>query len=471
MKPILHRAILLLPALGYSNTLAGEPASVALTPLDEVTWHITFSVTVPTTRLKLIRTPDDSRRHRWNLNDDEFVLVHDSGSDWIRRRDDALFSEVTAVVPATYVPLPKEYAPFSPYQDGGLLIFTGRYHACSGQCSDDAPDTMGPWKMRLTPPTGASLIVNGTVYDGLATWLDTGAGTKVYVGPAQPAETDDFVALVDSALPQRIRTRLNTLLPALMAYYAERLEPPRQKPMLFASYDPDYPDGSGHQGGTLPGQVFVHFYGTGWSDRDPPGDTNDPHYTEETIAFFFAHEAAHLFQGQDRVRPENDIAWIHEGGADALALLALMDLAPVAQEYLKSRKRNAFDDCASGLGSQTLDEAAAAGDYQYHYSCGMLMNLAIDAALRRASNGQRGLFDFWSTFLDRVKVQADWTQENFLNVLRADDEHQTAAFLQSLTDERQARPREALRRGLASAGVDEDWLGPHADKQISPHAH
>ena len=462
MKSILHRAILLLATLGCSNTLASESASVALAPLDEDTWRVTFSVTDPTTRLKLIRTPDESRLHRWSFRNEEFVLVHDNGDDWIRRRDGVAFSKVTAIVPATYVPLPKEYAPFSPYQDGGLLIFTGRYHACSGQCSEDSPDAMGPRKMRLTPPTGASVIVNGTVYEGQATWLDTGAGTKVYVGPAQPTETDDFVAVVDSALPQRIRTRLDTLLPVLMTYYAERLEPPHQKPMLFASYEPGYPDGWGHQGGTLPGQVFMHFYGPVWSDRESPGDTNDPNHAEETIAFFFAHEAAHLFQGQDRVRPENAIAWIHEGGADAQALLALAELESASPEYLESRKRDAFDECASGLGSQTLDEAAAAGDYQYHYSCGMLMNLAIDAALRRASNGQRGLFDFWSTFLDRVNVQADWTQENFLNVLRDDDEHQTAAFLQSLTDERQAKPREVLRRGLVSAGMREDWLRPHA---------
>lgn len=96
MKSILHRAILLLPSLGCSNTLAGEPANVALAPLDEVTWHITFSVTVPTTRLKLIRTPDESRLHRWSFSNNEFVLVHDSGDDWIRRRNGAAFSEVAA---------------------------------------------------------------------------------------------------------------------------------------------------------------------------------------------------------------------------------------------------------------------------------------------------------------------------------------------------------------------------------------
>ncbi len=457
MKSILHHAILLLPALGFPAAFAGEPASVALTPVDGNTWQATFSVTSPTTRLKLIRTPDDSRIHRWSLSDDAFVLVHDGDDDWIRRRDDAPFSEVTAEVPATYVPLPKEYAPFSPYEDGGLLIFTGRYHACSGQCPDNSPGAMGPWTMTLTPPNGAGVVVHGAVYSERTSWEDTGAGTKVYVGPAQPVATDDFVAVVDRGLPQHIRSRLDTLLPALMAYYAERLEPPRRKPMLFASYDPDYPDGSGHQGGTLPGQVFMHFYGAGWSDRETAGDTNDPRYSEDTIAFFFAHEAAHLFQGQDRIRPENDSAWIHEGGADALAFLALAELESTSPEYLESRKRGAFDECASGLESRTLDEAAAAGEYRYHYSCGMLMQLAIDAALRQTGDGKRGLFEFWRAFLHRVKAQADWTPENFLNLLRAEDGRQTAAFLQSLTNEPQAKPREFLRQGLAASGLDGKW--------------
>lgn len=443
--------------LGCPVAIGSEPVEVTLTPIDDDIWHITFETSRSTAELRLVRTPDDSRLRRWEFPDDEFLLVHNNGDDRIRRRDGGSFSRVAVVVPATYIPLPKEYAPFSPFEDGGLLVFTGRYHACYGDCPDDSPSAGGPWKMNLALPPGSRAIVNGVIHERTTTWMDVGDGTKIYVGPAEPLETHDFISIVDETLPEHIGERLSTLLPALMDFYARRLVPPARKPMLFASYDPGYGSGYGQQGGTLPDQVFMHFYGPGWADNQTGNQLESATTSAGMTAFFFAHEAAHLFQARDRTRPRDKIAWVHEGGAEAFALLALTKLQSVSHDYAEYRKSDAFDKCVSGLNLHPLNEAAAAGNYQDYYACGLLMNLAVDSSVRQSSNGQRDLFDFWRSFLATVEVQSDWTQEKFLSALRNEGAERTSMFLRSLADDQQSNPQEFLRKGLHEAGLSGSW--------------
>lgn len=449
MKSVIAPAVMLLLQCACAAANVSEPVSVTLAPAGDRIWHVTFETSGPTNQIKLARTPDDSRLHRWKILEEKYSLEHDGDADWIRRRDGSSFSRVTIAVPATYIPLPKEYAPFSPFQDGGLLMFSGRYHACSGECPDESPGTEGPWNVTLALPTGSRAIVDGVVHDEPVTWVDVDDGTKIYVGPGEPIETGDFVAVIDRSLPKHIGDYLVTLLPTLMDFYGQRLVAPVRRPMLFASYDPGYESGSGHQGGTLPDQVFMHFYGPGW---DRFQKDNQP-----MIAFFFAHEAAHLFQARDSIRPRDEIAWIHEGGADAFAFLALTRLQSISKDYAESRKTDAFDKCVSGLSMQPLNEAAAAGHYQDHYACGLLMHLAVDGAVRTASNGQRDLFDFWRSFLATVETQSDWTQEKFLSALRNEGAEDTAEFLFLLANVHQRSAETFLRQGLADAGLLGNW--------------
>ncbi|MEO0998883.1 MAG: hypothetical protein AAFX58_15330, partial [Pseudomonadota bacterium] len=425
-------------------------AAVSLRPAGDY-WRVTFQTDMPATQLAFARTVDRSRQRRWSFADEDYVLVHERGSDLVRRRDGAPFSSVRIDVPASYTPLPKEYAAFSPFANGGVLAYTGRYHVCPEECgAEGMPSSPARWKFTLEVPESTSTIVLGSVRQGPATWIDAAPGTKVYVGPDSPRQTEDFIAVVDEALPPRIANLLGGLLPGLMAFYAERLEPPARKPMLFASYDPDYGRGYGRQGGTLPGQVFMHFYGPGWAGEDGAAGATT---SAAGIALFFAHEAAHLFQTRPGVRPDDAVAWLHEGGADAFALIALRAMAVVPAEFAAQTLSIAFDDCVAGLGQRPLNAAASAGAYRDHYACGLLMNMAADAAVRRASGGKHDLFDIWRAFLATAESTSRWHQDDFLGVLRSHAGEDTAAFLESLTAESHADPAEHLKTGLQRAGL------------------
>jgi hypothetical protein len=425
----------------------GATPAIELRPGAPGEWQAAYTLAAPARVLRFTRNPGDSRRPRWRAPA-EFEIAHEDGVDRLRRRDGGAFEAVTLAIPARYVMLPKEYAPFSPFTDGGLLVHTGQFHACAGDA--ECPGEVR-WPVTVVPPAGARAIAHGVAAER-ASFADAGDGTNVYVGAGTPLASPDFIAVVDAGLPVTVRAALDRLLPPLMREFGARLAPPPEKPMLFASLDPHAPaDGGLHvQGGVLPGQVFMHLASGDWS-RD----------TEQKVVgflpWFFAHEAAHLFQfaGEKGGGDYTQQAWIHEGGADAFAALSVARFGGT-REYVDLRVGKAVGLCATGLrglGGRPLNASAEAGAFDNYYQCGLLMHLALDAEVRRASRGKRDLFDVWADFLGRVRAGAPWNQDEFLAAARRAGASGSADFCLALATQVREEPEPYLRAQLARAGV------------------
>lgn len=411
---------------------------VELSPAADGHWNVKYRLARPSASILLARTPDDSRIRRWHTISTQFEIVQIDKKDVVRRKDGATFSVVDIVVPATYVSLPKDYAPFAPFTDGGLLIHSGRFQWCPTTAIDADDNCDGPWLMQIAPPAGAHVILNGERHGGSTKWTDTNDGTYVYVGTANALESPHVVAIVDPALPSRIAQLMSDLLPHLMDHYDRELPPLRNRPMLFVSYDPSFSDGHGNQGGTLPDQIFMHFYGSGWADSASNG------FTAEDTAWFFAHEVAHLFQ--HGVSGELDASWIHEGAAEAFAYLILASSESVSKEYLTERSQQAEEGCRKALERGTLATAAARGQFSDYYECGLVMYLAIDSTLRKKSSGQEGLFSFWRRLIADADGHEALRNEVFLDYLQQFIGTSATDKLRSLIIEQQHDPGAVLQR-------------------------
>ncbi len=424
--------ITFLPACGFlpSRDL------ISLSPYDSGQWKVVYRLSQPTTGLTLVRTPDDSRSRRWNITSSGFEIARSTTHDIVTRTDGEKFSSVEILVPATYVPLPKDYAPFSPFSDGGLLIHSGRFQACPTSVSQAIDDCDGPWSMKITAPKNSSILLNGRTYSHSAQWSDSDDGTNLYVGPASPHLSSHFVGIVDPGLPSEIADLLSMVLPELMDLFAQRLSPLRQRPMLFVSYDSNYDKGHGRQGGTLPDQIFMHFYGPGLENMT--SNDNSP----EEIAWFFAHESAHLFQRG--VTGTRESSWIHEGAGEAFAYLMLAKLAMVSPEYLAVRKQRALEGCRNALDNAPLHHAAARGSFEDYYQCGLIMFLAIDTAIRDKSNDERDLFDFWKTLASDSRNNRPWDAREFLEEVELSSNPLLANKLRSLVFDKQDDPAATL---------------------------
>jgi hypothetical protein len=276
------------------------------------------------------------------------------------------------------------------------------------------------------------------------------------VGKAQPLASSHFVAVIDPGLPPQVKAALYRLLPPMLDFFAARLGPLPFKPMLFASLDPKPPKDSGFssQGGSLPGQIFIHLYGEKWA-------ANAADKLEDVLPWFFAHEAGHLFQSTGSGADAYPIhqSWIHEGGADAFAALSIVKLGGVShsyvqQRYVQQRIESARAECAVGLqalAGKPLDASAQAGAFRNYYTCGLVMQLAIDADVKRTSHGARDLFDVWALFLARVRAGAPCNQDTFLSAASELGAAEAARFAHTLASVPQDDPLQFLRSAPTEA--------------------
>lgn len=404
-------SLLLILALlgGCAHGQVGTPANSTLSPnidikpLQRGNWIVTYSLANPANQLTFHRSPDKSRSGRW-VAPAGFEIINTAQGEVLRRVDQRSFDRVRLQVPAVYRDLPKDYAPFAIFGGGGTLFHTGRFFVCANVCSGDPK-----WRMRLQAGPSRRIIINGAVLQNSASWIDGDSGRYVYLGNQEPVSTPHFVTVIDQQLPLKVRQQLLEQLPRFMDDLAGRLGPLNERPMLFASYDPQHKPGWGRQGGTLPGQVFTHFYGGRWA-----GEMEKPNFAND-LAWHLAHEAAHLHQ-RDAFRGKKEDAWIHEGAAEAMAAIVLRGQSPSAAEFAARKIRQAKVDCATSLRGRTIRSTLAAGEFSVSYSCGLILNLAIDKATQSASR-EGGLFAVWRHFI--ASKSGDGAEAGYLQSVAA----------------------------------------------------
>ena len=413
---------------------------------------VTYQSAEPVSRLSFRRVAGPVRADRWQVPDG-FALAHDAAADTdtLARVDGEPFRRVTATVSATYAKLPKDYAPFSPFSDGGLLIHSGRFQACANVCPKNDADWSQP--VRLAIPDGEHAIVGGEVFRAdFVDWIEREDGRKVYLGRADPVDTPRVVAVVDPALPAAVRGPLDSLLPRLLDAFAARFGELDAKPELYVSIEPPPELEPGMtslsaQGGTLPGQVFMHLSGNLWTMPAERWDAEQRRF----LPVFFAHEAAHLFQRVQGVEREDDASWIHEGGADALALVVLRELNELDGEGLDAEVDTRINACAEGLEEMPLNDAIERGRFDLHYACGMAVQLAAEAE-------GADLVEVWRDFQGRVKDGEPWDADTFRASLTGHGATRAAVLSTRLsaTDDRPARDdlADAVRGWRGSIGTE-----------------
>jgi hypothetical protein len=355
-------------------------------------WTITYQTEQPVTRLAFFRPSDDTRSNRWKPFSADFTIsaALDEASgvyhESIQRTDGVPFTSAAFVLTPTYQHIPKEYAPFSPFSDGGMLAYTGRLMACADQCQDSESD----WRFSIQAPEAVHIIVNGKQHQSVASWSDGSEGKNIYVGKQQPVTVKGGLALIDPGLPEVIKDQLNSELPAIVDYFAAKLGTYRGERMtLFASYAKV--SGQSAQGGTLPNQIFMH-----WNMNDLHEKTGNDHFVDQLL-WFFAHEVAHLFQRSAGVNTFGDAheSWIHEGHAEYTAALALSGLYPKAAQFVELKENSLKNECLAGLEHTSLPDAARDGQFRLYYSCGFHLHQYLDTACRQQADAS---FELWNTY-------------------------------------------------------------------------
>ncbi len=362
-------------------------------------WVATWQFDTPVRALRFERPAQGFRSRTFEVLTPRFRFDRD-GEFEVLRSDGTSAREVRVRFPEFDEQLSREYEFFRRFTDGGVAMYTGHLVA---RPADDAGERAFVRRFRFIPPSGAAVIVDGERRDGPVEWIDaTGRGTYVYFGSAVPVASEDVIAIVDPGLPQWIARRTRDALPRLFALYRERLDAaPPARPFVLFDYDPGTSAGYEYGGGILPGVIQLGVQGTAW-------DTESSSATIELL-HFLAHEAAHVWNGEIAHYPGSEDAWMHEGGADALAERALMEMQLIDEARFLDYQTAALNDCRSGLVATSLRASTREGRPQLVYACGNIIALLTEAVLRPHG---ADLFDFWHALIVRAasadgRYQAD----------------------------------------------------------------
>ncbi|WP_143731212.1 hypothetical protein [Microbulbifer sp. GL-2] len=363
---------------------AGD-VSILLEKSQKGVWSVSYSSLVPVKQLSFKRSPDNSRKNRWMSLSDTFRFDYDGNIEKVSRIDGKPFKRVTFQLKATYISLPKEYAPFSPYTDGGVLLHTGRFFACAEICLPEYNE----WSIEVQSAKSDNIIVRGRIYTEKAKWLDGDEGIKVYVGRAIPQNESSFVSVIDENLPEELKTQISSQLPLLMNFFSLNMGKLEYRPALFASYSSTDDGTYGHQGGAIPGQMFMHWYGSKAIEE----------INSDEVFWFFSHEVAHLFQREGANINDLKDQWLHEGGAEFFAGKA-MEHFTNDSDIFQQKLEAAHKSCLSALDEGGGYAEISRRNPKLHYSCGMSIFSAIDEGLSK--NSGINIYKLWSLYNKRV---------------------------------------------------------------------
>jgi hypothetical protein len=277
-----------------------------------------------------------------------------------------------------------DYAPVLRFSDGAVAFFSGQFMLLpvgSVAAAGSLPIDLSRAGLNWTPVTlivndpGRRLMMRGAVTKNRVSFRVDEANTYIYTGDTQVIETPAFAGVIDPGLPPWVRREVSDFTPRLMKLYRDRLGPPAiGRPMALIAWGGDLAEVETLGGGVVDGMVVMQIGGARVREDLP--------LTRSWLRWFLGHESAHFWMGQTLRNERITQGWITEGTADFLATRALQQLAP---EYdPRPVLGDAMDECLTLVGPrEALARSRERGEPRANYSCGALLLLAVDSALKR----------------------------------------------------------------------------------------
>ncbi len=371
----------------------------------------------------------------WTIETPGFQLVKKRKQIWIERVDGKRFGHVVITAAPPTQRLAKQYQPISRYGEDGVMVYTGHFWPVGirGMRLDAAFD--------FHPLAGSKVVSFGEHAPVLTNWRSPmDHPSFVYMGPLDPVETKDVMAVVDPDAPQWIIDEFYELTPRAFEYLSNEFGYPlTTKPNLFLAAPLGEEEGRlRFAGDALPGQFQVTLVGAAWNKR-----------TEQALNIFRSstvHEAVHLWQAAARPAAGELSSWIHEGAADAIAAETLLainywDRMEHASYFVGARK-----ECAKGLEYGSLASAERRNRFRALYACGHIVAEAVSIAENKP------VADFWRAFVMQAQNDKGYSEKTYFDLVL--DRTGDAEFVEKLRDFVRmplANPDREIGRLLATA--------------------
>jgi lambda repressor-like predicted transcriptional regulator len=257
--------------------------------------------------------------------------------------------------------LPKNYAPNNQFSDGGAAVYMGFFlgEAYQGGRQRDLLTHASyqglPGETVIAPPHFAD--------------ADRSLGAYAYFGPQKPQQVGAAKVIIDPALPLWVGDLILDTSGKVSRYYEKAYQRPLKRGLVVMISVADL-DSSGFsmKGGATNGQITYRMAGKALAKESPR--------VRELVAKIVTHEMAHIWQTNvDAGGIGEEAAWIHEGGAEFMALDALQQTGIWNADQADAYKSKASEQCDKIRNGPHV--------YEFDYACGLqnFMKLHLDAPI------------------------------------------------------------------------------------------
>ncbi|MDM5178318.1 hypothetical protein PO883_14055 [Massilia sp. DJPM01] len=272
------------------------------------TWRVDYRFSQAVTAVEL-ETVGDYRQKAWKMLTPAMRLEPASQFDRISA-DGKPFTTASIQITTFDGMAPKSYAPFNRFTDGGTAVFLGNLQ---GNAYQDQQAFAMSTDIRLK-----GLAKENVIAPPLNKLVPGGARGYAYFGPAQPVRSGSTQFLLDPDTPAWMREVAQDVGAKVSAYYEKAYRRAlKEGVFVMLSVSGFEEKGLAMKGGAVMGQLSYRFDGQKLL-------ADHPTY-REVLARLVAHEIAHLWQlNVSRGGIGENDPWIHEGGAEAMAIDALL---------------------------------------------------------------------------------------------------------------------------------------------------
>jgi len=127
------------------------------------------------------------------------------------------------------------------------------------------------------------------------------------------------------------------------------------------------------------------------------------------------HETSHLWNSH-LARPAEGSPWLHEGGAEYLALVGLASTGGISQAEALAALSQRLSDCRTALGER-VNAAERISEGPAVYDCGTVIQWLTDMEMRRRPDTSAGVVHLWADLVSRArKGQPEYGPSDFLAI-------------------------------------------------------
>lgn len=387
LKRLFAAVMLTLPAAA-AWCVEPLPVQVRLTHVAPDTWRADYQFSQPVTAMRF-EPVDDFRKSAWKVLTPGVTLTTGGTKDALAAADGKPLRQLSVQISAFDRLIDKQYVATDRFSDGGRLIYLGFLQG-EVQQGEAVRDIAANFTLAglgketvLMPATPASPSSSAPPY--------------AYFGPQSPVTAGEAQVLLDPALSAWAKETLLDTTAKMSTYYSAAYRQKLRLPMLLlvAVSGTDAP-GLSIKGGVVGAQMAYRFGGTALLTAASPKK-------REMVARIVAHEMAHLWQNNVRRGGISDQSppWVHEGGAEAMALDGLLRTGIWSAEQGKAYTDATLDECDK-LG-HSFDS------YRGIYACGF----------ERYTKLGVGIVPLWRGMIAAADKQGEVYSEALINSLVA----------------------------------------------------